>query len=342
MNNQNNHQETDIIVLLDNFKNGIKSIFRRIGKFFKSLFTLVIYFLILVKKYWILVASCVIIFGIVGFFNKNILPTSYHYEMIVQPNYNSSHSLYQIINSCDALSGNPDDAVFKNIKSVKVSPIKSLSEAVNAYYNVIGGHFSENTNFKQSSSRDTLFFKQYKISDFQKSISDKDYLFQKISVKSRIPLTQQQIEEKIIAPLQKDFFYRQYRDSYMRSIDLQSKYYTLNMQRIDTLLLALAKEGTSKALPQSSLILNGESKTSIEADLLEQSRNFSSLLADLEMQKNLYSDVIRIIAPPSRVFNDVVKINTTTCAFYGLIFSLLIIFGIQIAKYLKQYEKEHV
>lgn len=341
MDNQNTHQETDILVLLDYFKKGIKGIFRGIGNFFKGIFTLIIHFLILIKKYWILIVSCILVFAIVGFFNKNILPPAYNYEMIVQPNFNSTGSLYQLVSSCDTRAGNPDDAFFKDIKSVRILPVKSLTEDVNIYYNTVGNAFSENAGFKQADNRDTIFFRQYEIAKFKSEITDKDYPRQIISIKSAVPLNEQQIQSKIIDPLENDPYYVKYRESYMKSIDLQTKYNTLNLQRIDTLLLALAKGETTKTQSQT-LTISGEAKNNLETDLLEQSRNFFHALADSEIRKNLYSDVIRVIAPPSLVnAKSIVKRSTTAFALYGLLFSLFVIFGIQTVKFLNQYEKEH-
>ncbi|MDR1876266.1 MAG: hypothetical protein LBQ84_01435 [Flavobacteriaceae bacterium] len=327
--NQNQNQETDILVLLDYFKNGFKKIFTGIGDLFKSGLNIIIGFFILLKRHAILVLICVIVFTVIGYFNKIILPPSYNYEMVVQPNFNSTKSLYQLIDSYGKLAGT-DDKFFKNIIQVKVAPVKSFKNDISVFYKII----NDNNN-------DTIFSRQYKIENFRKNITALDYPSQTISIKSSSPLSTEEIKNKIIIPLETSPLYSQIKNAYLKSIDIKEKYYINNLQRIDTLLASREEDRLKTATP--TLSIKGEAKNNIEEDLLKRSVELTKELAYLEIEKAVNSNVIQIVSEPQLEENKspLIRRDTLSFAIYGFIFSIVIIFLIQFIKYLNKFEKEH-
>lgn len=336
------NQETDIIVLLNYFKKGIKNFFSGIGNFFKSIIFAFLYLLILIKRYFIFVVGCIVIFGVIGYFNKDILPQSYTYEIIVQPNYNSTESLYNLVDSYKKQSElkNSKDPFFNALTAIKIEPIKSFSYDVDVFYNTIGNDFSQNNAFKQGDSRDTIFFRQYKIKDFQKDIKPEDYPIQKIILKTNTVLNYKSIDNKFTQPFESDPFYINYKKAILSSIDLQTKNYSNNLNKIDTLLVALA-DGKATRSETNSISLKGEAKNNLEDDLLKRSIELTGSISSLQVKKALYSDIIKVLSSAKLVQgNSKIERGTIPFAFYGFIFSFLIILLIQLYKYLNKFEKE--
>ncbi len=332
--NQNPNQETDILVLLDYFKNGFKKIFTGIGNLFRYILHLILWFFVLLKRYTVLVLVCVILFSIIGYYNKRILPPSYVYEMVVQPNFNSAKSLYQLVDSYDELAGT-DDLFFKNIKQIKIAPVKSFTNDLDVFYNVVNNNSVD--------KRDTIFSKEYKIETFRKNIVNTDYPLQTIILKSSSLLSTKEIKKKILDPIETDPYFSQYKNSVLKSLEIKTLYYKKDLQRIDTLLLAQINAGKSRTRASSSLSINGDSKNNLEDDLLKRSSQITDALAGLEMDKATFSNVVKVISEPQMVDNksSMIKRGTLSFAGYGFIFSLLIIFLIQFVKYLNKFEKEH-
>jgi hypothetical protein len=249
--------------------------------------------------------------------------------MVVQPNFNSTKSLYQLIDSYGKLAGT-DDKFFKNIIQVKVAPVKSFKNDISVFYKII----NDNNN-------DTIFSRQYKIENFRKNITALDYPSQTISIKSSSPLSTEEIKNKIIIPLETSPLYSQIKNAYLKSIDIKEKYYINNLQRIDTLLASREEDRLKTATP--TLSIKGEAKNNIEEDLLKRSVELTKELAYLEIEKAVNSNVIQIVSEPQLEENKspLIRRDTLSFAIYGFIFSIVIIFLIQFIKYLNKFEKEH-
>jgi hypothetical protein len=344
MNNQNQkpdqNQETDILILLDYFKNGIKKIFTKIGNLFTFILNAIIWFCILLKRYFILTVVCIILFSILGYYNKIISPPSYNYEMVLQPNYNSTKYLYQLVDSYNQLT-ETEDPIFKNIKQIKITPVKSFTNDLTTFFNIIN-NINNNGNTDTDNKNDTIFSRQYKIEDFRKNIAETDYSLHTIFIKSSVLLSPKEIKDKIISPIETEPFYSQLKNSYLKSIETKEKYYKKNLQRIDTLLLALADRDKSNTI-SSTLSIKGDSRNNVEDDLLNRSVKITEALASLETDRAIHSNVIKIVSEPQLVANKskLIKRNTIPFIIYGFLFSVFLIFLIQFIKYLNKFEKEH-
>src|SRR5690554_7370770 len=92
--NQPKNEEIDLIQLLEYFKNGIKSVFKRIGK----IIGLFIQIIILLKKNWILVVSFILLGALYGAVIKPLLSkkNSQQYEFVLKGNSLSNMELYSI------------------------------------------------------------------------------------------------------------------------------------------------------------------------------------------------------------------------------------------------------
>lgn len=334
-NNKNLNPDLDFISLLDYFKNIFKNfISSTLNFFWKNIITPLLWFFILLKRYFFIIVITVIIFGLVGYFNKRVLPSYYNYEMILAPNFKSASKLYQQINSYNQSCGKLDNAFFKDLKSISISPIKTFTSELDIFYRYV----QKNSDFYKN---DTIFSRQFKIEDFRKLLVDTDYPNHIVYITSLKKLSPDEIKSKIIDPIENDIFYKKIKDANLNSLDIKRNLYKKDLKVIDTLLLSIAKGDKTKV--SSSISLNGESKTNVEQDLLNKSLEITKSLAEVEVEKVQESQVISLISEPQLVNSKSLfyKRDTLTFALAGLIFSIAVILLIQFVKYLNKFEKKH-
>ncbi|MCT6868578.1 hypothetical protein [Apibacter sp.] len=327
-------QEINILDLLNYFKNGIIKIFTCIGNFFTNIFNALINFFILLKRFFVLIVAFVIISGAIGYYNDEISPALYNYEMIIEPNFKSTKTIYQQINSYEKLSGSKENEFYKDLKSISIFPIKSFTNEIEIYYKILDDN--------EDNNRDTILSSQFKISNFIKKLVDTDYPTHTISIKSKRKLSSEEIKSEILQPIENDPYCSRMKESYLRSLDIRSKIYTYELKIIDSLLLSRTKSPISAT--STSLFLNGNTKNNVEMDLLTAAMNRTRYLSEIEIEKVKKSQVISVLSQPQLVDENkflFVKKNTYAYAFYGFLLSLSIIFLIGFVKYLNDFKKKH-
>lgn len=335
MTKQNQNHEVNIIDFFNYLINIVKKIGTKIINIFEKIFKTILWFFILLKKYFLLILIVVIISGVLGYLNKGIIPIYYNYDMIVEPNFNSSKTLYQLIDSYNKLASNKESKL-KGLKNISIQPIKSLTEELNIFYTTI----KNNDNIVKN---DSIFSKNFElINKFRQYLVDTDYLKHSIHITSTNKLSSEEIKNEILSPFEYDPFFSRVKEAYLNSIDTKSKIYKNELKIIDTLLLSIAKGDKSK-ISASSLSINKDSKTNVEQDLLNKALKITQLLADTEVEKVQKSQVITLISEPQLVDNNSLITNRSTYSFilYGFLFSIFIILLIQFVKYLNKFEKKH-
>lgn len=338
----NLNQETTVLDFLNYIKNIIKKILSFIGEMFKYIFNTIISFFILLKRNIIFIIVSVIIFGTVGYFDKEFLPVSYDYEMIVEPNYNSTNSLYQLINSYNEQAKSNDNSFFKVIKKINIHPIKTYTNDLAVFYNTVN-KFSKNS--ENVNIIDTIFTKEL-IESFRKNINNidnTDYPYQTIYISSSIELSSKEIKNKILGPIENDPYFKQFRNVKITSINYKIKQSKKELQLIDTLLLSIAKRNISNIPTYSSLSFSAENKNNVETDLLNKSTDLIKKLADLELERVKLSQVITLISEPQKVINKtlITEGSISSYSLYGLLFAISILLFIQFVKYLNKFEKRN-
>ncbi|MCO6563866.1 MAG: hypothetical protein J6581_00325 [Apibacter sp.] len=333
--NQNSNQEISILDLLHYFEKIIKKVLSPIGNFFKSFINAILGFFILLKRYYLFILITVIIFGIIGYFNKKVLPRNYNYEMVLAPNFKSTTKLYQQINSYNQLCGNIDSTFFKDLKSISITPIKTFTSELNIFYDIV----HKNTDFYKN---DTIFSRQYKIDKFKNLLVDTDYPNHIVHIIALNKISPEEIKSRIIHPIENDPFYKRIKEANLKSIDIKTEIYKNGLKLIDSLLLSIAKGDKAKS-SNSSISFNGESKTNVEQDLLNKTLELTKSLAEKEVEKVQKSQVITVISEPQLVDSKFLlyKRNTFSFALSGFLFSIFIILFIQFVKFLNKFEKKH-
>lgn len=331
-----NNNETDILTLLEYFKNGIKGIFKSIKNFFGSIINSIVWLLLLIKKNVLLFAICILAFVVFSFFRKNILGEKFAYEMIVKPNYNSNEALYNIVNSLKSKANKPEGLPYLN--AIDIEPITSINQQVDVFYSLIGNEFDINSGLKQSNDRDTLIYRQMKFEDFKDKIADEDYIYQKINIKSSKKLSKKELYQLIVQPIEDMEMFKRYKTAYLKSLDIGLQLNKKGLQRIDTLLLQLSNRNVQNL---SSISLKAESKNNVEEDLFNQYSKYSNAIINLENKKALYNKVINVVSDGNEISTKrFSEQNALVYAIYGFLFALLLVLLLRLWNYLALLEKK--
>lgn len=340
--NQNsNNEEVDIIKLLNYFKNGVKSIFRRIGKMFSYIF----YFIFLLRKFRILTGSLVALGVIYGAIIKPMLKESDEkiYEMVVKTSPVSNIELYAFgkeINIQESLNSNLDSEgiqLAKNlgISSISIEPIKNEDDAINNYFEQI------EVNTLRGIETDTLFFHDFKLKDHKNKMAETDFSLQKIRINvNEDHKSASEIQESLLNYLNNLPGIKN--DQQARQLALKNYEYELKrtLTNIDSIMYSRAvanKNSTSAGGEQ--LMVNTASRNTVEGDLLRYTEYFTKRLYGTQKMINSHQNAVSIISnlrltDEKKVFGGA----TLNYGIIGLALASLIILAIQFNTYLNRYE----
>lgn len=335
-----NNEEVDLIRLLNYFKNGIKSIFMLIWK----LVELVIWFIILLKKNWILVASLILLGAVYGKFIKPMLSggaSVKSYEMVVKANPISNYELYALsseINNQGADNSNPNEegvvlAKSLGIKKMEQEAIPRLDDVVNSYFENI------ETATLRGFDTDTLFYQSFDLKDHKSNMEKTDYSFQKIKLKVEGDALPQNIQSKMIDYLNTLPGVKREQESRLIALTALENELKTGLRNIDTMFVARAEANRQPGQAGiDQTVVNTASRGNVEADLLRFKEMFAKRLygtmrmkADTEKGVQVISN-LRSVGSTSLWDNQMIKY-----ALYGLLLASSIILLIQFNKYLEQY-----
>lgn len=319
----NNNQEVDVLALLEYFKKGIINLIKGIKSFFNSILNLIIYLLLLIKKnvIWIILITSLI--GILGYLKHTFLP-SYRYEIIVEPNFGTTHDLYSFVESNKIIKTNKH-----SISSISIKPVESLSDAIEMYYNV--GQLAKG-------EKDTIFYNEYKIEDFIENLEPFDYKKQKISISTKTPENTGNLQKYLIKKLEENIDIQETKLAQLNSLEEEKRRYNIALNRIDSLLKTSQK---AKEVPITTIQFSGEGKSNVEKDLSEEYKTYTALLNQIEIQKDVLRKTIRVVSPMKQVpEKDIVGKNYNPIKYliYGFIISLLFLLGLNLLKFLNKLE----
>ncbi len=332
------NNEIGIIELLDYFKNGIKSIFRWIGNFFKGILNLIVQFLLIVKKNIILILVCIVIFiGLWYYLNNTPDFENYGYQLVVKPNYNSTDALFNQIQSLSDNKGDKGETDFeKNLLGISITPIESLNDEVKSYYDVINGEYSTNKVFQQSYARDTVYFRQIELENFKEQLTDRDYKIFKINLKTRKLWNESAINQALFSSINKNKLFQNFKNQYLSQLKKEEKNYDNSIRLIDTILLA--RTNTESVVSQENISFqDGGNNKVLEQELLKEKDLVQNKLSENILKQIQNAEIIEVISPAEKVTPERrVKRGLPYFVLYGFLFSLGIIFLLWLNKYLRR------
>lgn len=336
-NPHSNHEEVDLIKLLNYFKQGIKSIFRKIWQFFEIIFQ----FIALLKKNWIIIVSLVFLGGLYGWYLHSFVNNSIlSYEMVVKSNPVSNIELYGFSSEINNKSGKDiksDGVKLTNqlgINEILVEPIEKEEDVVNGYFNQV-----EIVPFR-SEQADTLYYQAFEMADFRDKMSKVDYSFQRIKVKVGSETPAIQMQERLLEYLNNLPGSKRETESRLSILKNYEKLLKRNLDNIDSILISrvahyknLGPAGTEQTL------VNTASRGNVEADLLSFSGGILKKLYGTQSKISDYENGIQVVSNLRLINDNKLKDNPILkFALFGFILAIVVVLLLQFNKFLSRYQ----
>lgn len=126
-NNENKTQEEiDIVVLLNYFEDKIKGLISIIGTVLRFLFNIVIYSIRAIFKYYKIIAVCLILSALIGYFVEKYKAPRYSAFMIVKPYFSTKYQLVTNISYYNALLKDENYETLSEIFDIDTEDVKQL------------------------------------------------------------------------------------------------------------------------------------------------------------------------------------------------------------------------
>lgn len=334
-----NDDEVDVIRLLNYFKNGIKSFFR----FLWRLIEVIIQFIVLLKKNWIIVGVLTLGGAIYGWYlqqNKEIKT----YEMVVRTNPFSNIELYAFseeVNSQNKFSPKIETegiTLAKNlgIGSVKIEPIEKTENVISSYFNQIDG------SPLRADQTDTIYYLAFQINEHKSNMDEFDYNIQRIQFNVQKDISPDKIQDDFLKYMNNVPGVKREQESKLAILNSYENVIKRTLSNIDSLLVskAVANKGTNGG-GSEQLLVNTASRGTIEGDLLRYAEIFSKKLYGTQKEISEHQMGVNIVSNLRLISNDKILNNPLIkYTILGFILASLIVLLIQFNKYLNRFSAE--
>lgn len=340
-NKNNNNEEVDLIRLLNYFKNGVKSIFRGLWKIVE----LFIEFILLLKKYWILVVGLILLGIIYGKFALPILSPKDNktYEMIVRTNPIGNYELYSYaveVNDADTNKRALKEIGFisenAKINKLTISPIPKLEDEIQNYFQQI------ETATIRGFETDTLYYQTYDIKASKNHIDNEDYPLQRIVIATKGNVNPRDIQNKFVNYFNNLPSIKNEQQSRYNALTLLEKEVQTDLNAIDSIMFNRAKAaGNATAAASEQVVVNSASRANVESDLMVHSERLSKKIFGIQRMKSEAERGITVISNLRLSKNEnIIENSVFKYAVIGFILASLIVLAIQFNKYLNNYSKK--
>lgn len=336
--NRNNSEEVDLIRLLNYFKNGIKSIFRALWKIVEGF----ILFILLLKKYWILVLGLTLLGAIYGKFIYPMMASkdSRKYEMVVRTNPIGNYELYSYaveVNNSDTNKEALNELGFTTpetqITGLSISAIPKLEDEIQNYFQHI------ETATVRGFETDTLYYQTYDIKASKNHIDEKDYPLQKIVFSTKGEANPKKIQEKFVNYFNNLASIKSEQQSKYKALSLLEKEVQTDLDAIDSLMFnrAYAAKNTHPATSEQVLV-NTASRGNVEGELLFHSEKLTKRLFGIQRMKSEAERGITVISNLRISQKDeFIHNKMLRYALFGFIAAAIVVLLIQFNQYLNNY-----
>lgn len=339
MDNQPN-DEVDLIRLMNYFKNGIKSFFRKIGNLFSYLFFLIY----LLKKNWILTLSLIILGAAYGAFIKSMIddPNEKKYEMIVKANPISNLELYAFGSEASnqkSIKANLNGEGMKfarelGITKIEIEPIERDEDVVNNYFEQV------ELNTLRGMETDTLFFKDFEMKSYKSKLAPTDYRLQRIKLKiTGNKIAPSEIQDKLLNYLNNLPGVKTDQQSHLAILQNYESELKKSLTSMDSIMVARATANRNLTATGSEFMLNAATRNTVEADMMRYTEIFTKRLYGTQKLISYYQNGLNVVSNLRSVKDDkLVGNQTLRYALFGLMAAALIILGLRFNKWLNKYE----
>jgi hypothetical protein len=342
--NQNkNEEELDLGSLFVIIGKGFSNFFNFIGTIFKGIFHFLITVLLFLKENYIkILVAGLLGFGM-GLFLEVNKSTTYHSELLVEPNFKSARQLYNNINYYNDLIKQKDTAVLQKtfnlnkesagaLKKFTIEPVKLENDIIESYDALI-------------TEVDTLTIKSYEYKDFKNSFTDYHYKMHKINVLSEKNDVFRKIGAVIVSSITDNQYFSRSKEILNENLNRTDSLYRQNLTQLDSLRRVIMQVMIEEAKNQSNgtnIDLGGQKRTSTEFELFEVNRKLNSDLEDIAEDRTEKYEVINVISNFQSVGQEVKGVTKNYGFLLGVLSAgLMILFLLlrRLNKFLDNYKK---
>lgn len=334
-------EEVDLGSLFKTIGRGFKSLFNTIGKFFIGIFNVLILILIFIRNNVIKLGVSIFLGAIFGFALDYNKPKQFSSAMIVEPNFKSAQQLYKNIGFYHELVRQKDSVLLAESLNI------SINEAAKLRGFYIEPIKNENEKYeffnKFINEVDTATVNRINIEDFKKGFTNYDYRYHQINVQSLSNSIFEKLSIPIVNSIESNPYFKNQKKINDQNLLQNENVLLKSLREVDTLrniynevLVAEAKKletGTNITLAQ------GVKKTN-ELELFNESLTLNKDLINNNKAKAETTDILNVVSTFSKVGvkeRDITKKYTFLLGIgFGLLMLLFILFR-QLNRYLKNY-----
>ncbi|MBL6871551.1 MAG: hypothetical protein ISQ95_03040 [Flavobacteriales bacterium] len=298
MTEKNSKDEIDVLSLFSLIGKKTNSLLVLIINFFISFLNLIVSLLYLVKRNYLILLISLLIGSLIGYFyEKNLYVPKYQTTLTLSPNFGSTYHLYENIKFYQSLIRQEDFEKLSDILKIDSTEAKSLlSISIEPYKNEelnLKG-FEQLLNMADSNTGLTLTYSEY-----ADKIPFESYISHVIKLNLSNNKIPPQLEHSIITALEKNKYYRDKKNTYLKNLKIKREYVEASIQKIDTLLFA--KKGTdndafNRKNLGTTILLDKSQNTNLKLKLFDNYSTLNNELIYINNELNKKANIINIIS----------------------------------------------
>ncbi|QWX83713.1 hypothetical protein H0I23_14845 [Cellulophaga sp. HaHaR_3_176] len=341
----NSSDEIDLGQLFHLIGNAFRKVFSTIGKVFKSLFGIVILFLLFLQKHFLKFVIAGVIGLAIGIFLDFKKEPEYISSMVVEPNFNSVQQLYNNVNFYNELAEAQDSTALAEALDISVKEAFSIKK-----FNV-ESYSDENQKVllfdKFVRSLDTTTQKAIDMEAYLKNFNSFDARFHTISVTATDNSIAKKIQPSIINSISRNDYFNLQKETSDNNLKLQESVYSKQISEIDSLQLLYKKvmlKEADKPMQGTNINLgeNGRNENK-ELSLINKTEELKEKLVELNEEKANKSSILNVISAFPRKgvqLKGIWKSYKFLIPFSFVIITMFILILLLLNVYLKDYKKE--
>lgn len=340
MTEKNSKDEIDVLSLFSLIGKKTNSLLVLIINFFISFLNLIVSLLYIVKRNYLVLLISLLIGSLIGYFyEKYLYVPHYQTTLTLNPNFGSTYHLYKNIKFYQSLIEQKDFEKLSDILNIDSSFTKFIiSFSIEPYKNESLNlkNFKRLLNTADSTTALTLSYSEY-----ADKIPFESYISHVIKLKLTNNKVPTQLEHSIITAIEKNKYYRDKKNTYLKNLKIKREYVEASIQKIDTLLFAKKETDIDDLNSKNSgttILLDKNQNTHPELKLFDNYSKLNNELIYINNQLNKNANVINIISSFSKTA-EISKENKTPYIVSGLflfLFTLIIILFKKISAFLSQ------
>jgi len=298
MTEKNSKDEIDILSLFSLIGKKTNSLLVLIINFFISFLNLIVSLLYLVKRNYLILLISLIIGSLVGYFyEKNLYVPQYQTTLTLSPNFGSTYHLYENIKFYQSLIVQKDFEKLSDVLNIDSSFTKfiisfSIEPYKNEELNLEG--FEKLLNMADSTTALTLSYSEY-----ADKIPFESYISHVIKLKLTNNKVPPLLEHSIITAIEKNKYYRDKKNTYLKNLKIKREYVEASIQKIDTLLFAkkgMDNDDLKRKNLGTTILLDKNQNTDLELKLFDNYSTLNNELIYINNELNKKANIINIIS----------------------------------------------